>query len=394
MPSRRSAAARCSPATRRSSSAKACSAACRALTAPSSAARLAADLGVDLVLLRAHAGGLGLELVGVAARGHLGLRGGVAHPLGGQPGGAAQALAQAGQPEPGLLGLGQRRQVLAQRGLEGGLGLAGRGQRGLDLGAALEQDRLVGQLLLQGRAGGDQVVGHQPGPGVAYVGLHALRPAGHLGLAAQRLELAADLAEQVGEPGQVALGRVQLAERLLLALAVLEDAGGLLDEAAAVLGGRVQDRVELALPDDHVHLAADAGVAEQLLHVEQPAGVAVDGVLRPAVAEHGAADRDLGVLDRQGAVGVVDGQLHLGAAQRRAARRTGEDDVLHLAAAQRLGALLTHHPGERVHDVGLARAVGPHDAGDAGLELQGRRGGEGLEALEREALEVQRAAPC
>ena len=167
----------------------------------------------------------------------------------------------------------------------------------------------------------DQVVGQQPGPGVAHVGLDDCGPAGHLGLAAQRLELAADLAEQVAEPGQVALGGVQLAERLLLALAVLEDAGGLLDEAAAVLGGRVQDRVELALPDDHVHLAADAGVGEQLLHVEQPAGLAVDGVLRAAVAEHRAADRDLGVLDRQRAVGVVDGQRDLGAAQRRAARR-------------------------------------------------------------------------
>ena len=65
--------------------------------------------------------------------------------------------------------------------------------------------------------------------------------------------------------------RVELAQRLLLALAVLEDAGRLLDEAAPVLGGGAQDRVELALPDDHVHLAADAGVGEQLLDVEQPA---------------------------------------------------------------------------------------------------------------------------
>ena len=71
--------------------------------------------------------------------------------------------------------------------------------------------------------------------------------------------------------GQVGLHRVELAQRLLLALAVLEDAGGLLDEAAALLGRGVQDGVELALPDDHVHLAADAGVGEQLLDVEQAA---------------------------------------------------------------------------------------------------------------------------
>ena len=66
----------------------------------------------------------------------------------------------------------------------------------------------------------------------------------------------------------------------------------------------------------------------------------------------------------------------------------GEDDVLHLAAAQALGALLAHDPGEGVDDVGLARAVGPDDAGDARLEAQRRRGREGLEAPQGEALEV------
>ena len=87
-------------------------------------------------------------------------------------------------------------------------------------------------------------------------------------------------------PGQVGLHGVELAERLLLALAVLEDAGGLLDEGPAVLGAGVQDGVELALADDDVHLAADAGVGQQLLDVEQAAGVAVDGVLALAGAEH------------------------------------------------------------------------------------------------------------
>ena len=212
--------------------------------------------------------------------------------------------------------------------------------------------------------------------------------AGGLGLAAERAELAADLAGEVVDPGEVGLHRLELAERLLLALAVLEDAGGLLDEAAALLGGGAQHGVELALADDDVHLAADAGVGQQLLDVEQPAGRAVDGVLRAAVAEHRPRDRHLGVVDRQRAVGVVDGQGHLGAAQRRTAGGAGEDDVLHLAAAQRLGALLAHDPGERVDDVGLAGAVGPDDAGDAGLEAQRGGRGEGLEALQGQALDV------
>ena len=122
-------------------------------------------------------------------------------------------------------------------------------------------------------------------------------------------------------------------------------------------GRGVQHGVELALPDDHVHLAAEAGVAQQLLHVEQAAGLAVDRVLAAAVAEQGAADRDLGVVDRQRAVGVVDGEGDLGAAERAPGGGAGEDDVLHLAAAEGLGALLAHHPGEGVDDVALAGAV-------------------------------------
>ena len=263
------------------------------------------------------------------------------------------------------------------------------GQAVLDLGAAW-RCRAVSSATSCSSVDGqlDEVVGEQPQPGVAGVGLDDGGPAGGLGLAAERAELAADLTGEVVDPGEVGLHRLELAERLLLALAVLEDAGGLLDEAAALLGGRAQHGVELALADDDVHLAADAGVGQQLLDVEQPAGGAVDGVLGAAVAEHRPRDRDLGVVDRQRAVGVVDGQADLGAAQRRPAGGAGEDDVLHLAAAQALGALLPHHPGEGVDDVGLARAVGADDAGDARLEAQRGRRGEGLEALQGQALEV------
>ena len=167
----------------------------------------------------------------------------------------------------------------------------------------------------------DQVVGEQPQPRVAQVGLDDGGAAGDLGLPAERLELAAQLDGEVLHAGEVGLHRVELAERLLLALAVLEDAGGLLDEAAALLRAGAQHGVELALADDDVHLAADARVGEQLLDVEQPARLAVDRVLRAAVAEHGPRDRDLGVVDRQRAVGVVDGEDDLGPAQRRPAAR-------------------------------------------------------------------------
>src|SRR5690606_22784624 len=155
-----------------------------------------------------------------------------------------------------------------------------------------------------------------------------------LGLTSERPELAADLADEVAHPGEVALHRLELAERLFLALAVLQDTGGLLDEATPLLRRRAQHRVELPLADDDVHLPADAAVGEQLLDVEEPAWGAVDRILAAAGAEHGAADRHLGVVDRQGTVGVVDRQGDLGAAKGCAAGGAGEDDVLHLPAAQ------------------------------------------------------------
>jgi len=93
---------------------------------------------------------------------------------------------------------------------------------------------------------------------------------------------------------------------------VLQDAGCFLDESASVLGRCVENRVELALSDDDMHLTADPGIGEQLLDIEQSARGAVDRVLRTAVAEEGARDRDLGVLNGQRPVGVVDREGDLG----------------------------------------------------------------------------------
>ena len=309
-------------------------------------------------------------------------------PLARQLFGRAEPFLERGELVPGLLRPGQHRRVRRVCGLQLGQPRLYAAELLLDLLPPGTQRRLVGDLLVQRLPQGGQVVGEEPEPGVAQVHLDPGGAPGHLGLPAQRLELAAQLGGQVGQPVEVDLHRVQLPQRLLLALAVLEDAGGLLDERAPVLRLGVQDGVELALPDDHVHLPADPGVREQLLDVQQTAGVAVDLVLALARPVHPPGDRHLGVLDGQGAVVVVDGQGDLGAPERRTAGGAGEDDVLHLAAAQGLRALLAEHPRDRVDHVGLAGAVGTDHTGDPGLQLQRRGGGEGLEALHRQALEV------
>ena len=154
---------------------------------------------------------------------------------------------------------------------------------------------------------------------------------------------------------------------------MLEDARCFLDEPTALLRAGVQHRVELPLAHDHVHLSPESGVAQQLLHVEQSAGVAVDRVFAAAVAEQGSTDRDLGIVDREGAIHIVDREDDLGSPEWTLGRRSGEDHVFHLAAAQSLGALLAHHPGERVDHIGLAGPIRPDHAGHALLEGKGRR---------------------
>ena len=347
-------------------------------------------LGEQLGLGLAGLGGLGAQLVGVASRRRLVLLvlRQQSYALGGHRTGGLHPVAQALQAHEPVVGPGDLRGGLGRAALDVEEAAAHVVEGVLDRRPPLEERGLVGDLLLQHRRHLDEVVGEQAQPGVARVGLDDGRAAGRLGLPAQRAELAADLPGEVLDPGEVGVHRLELAQRPLLAAAVLEDTGGLLDEAAALLRGGAQHGVELPLPDDDVHLAAQPGVGEQLLHVEEPAGGAVDGVLAAPAAEHRAGDRHLGVVDRQGVVGVVDREAHLGPAQRRAPGRAGEDDVLHLAAAQRLRALLAHDPGECVDDVRLAGPVRPDDARDPGLQAHRRRRGEGLEAPEGQRLEV------
>ena len=86
-----------------------------------------------------------------------------------------------------------------------------------------------------------------------------------VGLTLEGLQLAAHLTQQVLQAEQARLGRLEPALGLLLAAAVLEHAGGLFDDRPAVLGPGVEHRVDLALRDDHVLLATDAGVGQAAL---------------------------------------------------------------------------------------------------------------------------------
>ena len=335
---------------------------------------------------------LALEFIGVATG--VGLHGFTEVPaaLVGDPARGADAFGQRRQGKPRLTGLVRRGHDLSQVFLV----LTHLSVQFIELVRVLvlltAQFGFTGALLGEFGASGHEIVCRKPQLGVTQVCLDCLGTAGDLGLATERLELAAQFRGQVTEPCQVGLHRVELADGLFLAFAVFENAGSFFDERPAFLRSRLQDRGEAPLSHDHMHLATDAGVAEELLHVHQSARTAIDLVLTSPVAEHPAGHRHLGVVDGQCTIGVVDGEGHLGPPEWGATGGAGEDDVLHLAAAQRLRALLPHHPRERVDNVRLARTVGTDHAGDPRFETQSGCRRKGLEALQGQALEVHSAS--
>ena len=208
---------------------------------------------------------------------------------------------------------------------------------------------------------------------------------GLLRLRSQRLHLQLQLRDLVVDPHEVFLRALQLALGLLLAVAVLGDARRLLKDLppVAALGG--EDLVDPPLADDGVALLAHAGVQEELRHVLQPDGLAVDVVLALAAAVVAPGHGHLGLLHGGEDVGaVVDDQRHLGEARLGPLGGTAEDDVLHLGAPEALGALLAHDPADGVRDVGLAGAVGTHDGGDVLAEVQRGLIGERFEPLYRQ----------
>ncbi len=134
-----------------------------------------------------------------------------------------------------------------------------------------------------------------------------VRP-GRRRLTLEGTDLAPDLTDEVAQPLEVLGRRGKPAVGAFPAAAMLEHPGRFLDDRPPVLRAGVEHGVELSLTDDHVLLAADARIAQQLLDVEQPARRSVDGVLAVARAEQRPGDGHLGQIDGQFPRGVVDGQ--------------------------------------------------------------------------------------
>src|SRR5205814_10083003 len=160
------------------------------------------------------------------------------------------------------------------------------------LAAAGDCRQLALRLLARGARGGGGALGGREllaagAHGVAGelpacldgLALEALVELSRLGLALERAQARARLALDVERTIEVVLRALELELRAAAALAVLAQAGGLLDQQPPVarLGGHY--RLDAALGDDRVRLLAQARVGEELEDVDQAAARAVAAVL-------------------------------------------------------------------------------------------------------------------
>ena len=187
--------------------------------------------GLEFFFLGGRLLGLHLQFLGVALPDRFfGDREQVAVTFPGQFTYRVEALGEAGQRVVGLVGGGQCGRCRGGLRLQCGFAFLGLVEGFLGGCTPFQDLFFVGLFLGEPVREGDDVVGEQAQAGITHVGLDHGGLAGQFGLAAQRFELAAQLRGQVRDPVQVALHRLEFADRLFFAFAVFEDAGCFFDE--------------------------------------------------------------------------------------------------------------------------------------------------------------------
>ena len=218
--------------------------------------------------------------------------------------------------------------------------------------------RLLGGLL--GRRGAvlaeAQLLGDQAAAQLQLLALDPGPELGRLRLALQRPQPGPRLALDVEGAVEVVAGGAQLQLGPAAALAVLAEAGGLLDQQAPLARLGVDDRLDPALADHRVHLAAEVGVGEDLDDV----GEAAAGAVEPVDALAGAVEAAL-IAISENSVAARPSELSITtstSAARRWPTPLPPAEITSCIEAPRIapGALLAERPEHGVGDVATCRS--------------------------------------
>ena len=186
---------------------------------------------------------------------------------------------------------------------------------------------------------------------------------GDFGLFFEFFQVAAQLAQDVFNAGEVLYRVVQAVLRFTPAFFVFGNARGLFQEQAQLFGSAFNDAADRALANDGVGPRPQPGAQKHILHIAAAHGLVVDEITAATIAGEHALDGDLGKLiplPTGAVVVVVEHQLNTGAAGRFAVGGAIKNHILHGFAAQLAGFGLTQHPAHSIHDVGFAAAIGAH----------------------------------
>lgn len=214
---------------------------------------------------------------------------------------------------------------------------------------------------------------------------------GGLGFLREFVALFAELVQAVVVAGEVLAHFVHPRFAFFAPRFVEGDARRFFDEGAQFFRLGFDDAADHALFDDGVAARANAGALQQFDDVAAADALAVDAVLRLAVALYFAGDVEFGVFGKcparlAVAVVEVEGDARLCASA--AVFGTGKDDVGHRLAAQLFGGGFAEYPAHGVDDVGFAAAVRADDAGQRRINGEGGVVGEGFESGEADGGEV------
>ncbi len=214
--------------------------------------------------------------------------------------------------------------------------------------------------------------------------LQGLVGAGLTGLALEGIQLLLHLCHNVAHTQHVLLGRLELAQGFALLFLVANDAGSFFDQFPAVLRRGLQDLLDPALLNDGMAFGPGSGFDQDAPNVFQAARRLVDEVLTVAVSIESPGDHQFLILTelaRQSGNRIqsqltqpANDQRHLHQPQRLPNLGAVEDNVFHALASEGLGALLTQHPEDGVHDIAFAAAVWTHDGRNPLGELNLRLG--------------------
>ena len=144
-----------------------------------------------------------------------------------------------------------------------------------------------------------------------------------VGLLLRLLREAARLRPQLGEDvvdaGEIRLRFRELVLRPAAPALVAANAGDLLEQRPPLLRPQRERLVDHALADEQERVLGEVRRVEQVHEVLQPNALAVQEVVVLAGPVQAPAELDHAELDRQQAVAVVEGELHVGHADRAAA---------------------------------------------------------------------------